>query len=452
MIFRVENYARKLTPLRTAAVRNASASKVRARERALPEAFDQPIEARKSATEIKRYVLDHLHWLLRSFEQAATCNGMVVHWARDAEEACRIVLDIIRSSNPDGAPIVKAKTMTSEEIHLNPALERGGFTVVETDLGEFVVQLDHDVPSHIVTPIIHKTRQDVARTFQSYGVGPYTESPEELTQQARAHLRRAFQSASVGISGVNFAIAETGRLVIVENEGNNRMCTTAVKTHIALLGIEKLLPEERHVPLFLKLLAGSATGQNVTTYVHWISGPRRSNEPDGPEAVHVVILDNGRSQLLTGPYRDILRCIRCGACLNVCPVFRQASGHSYQHTYGGPLGAVLAPAKDGVDAYGDLAHASTLCGACVDACPVMIPIPDLLVALRRDARARGSAERMQWRAYAQIALSPRLWGWAVRIQDLVRWFPMPFLRGWTRSREAPRRRGRDFRRWWRERA
>lgn len=449
---RVERYARTLTPLTTAAVRTASAAKVRAREQALTTGFDQPQKARQSATEIKRYVLDHLRSLLLRFEVEASRNGMIVHWAQDAQEACRIAIEIVRSSNPERKPIVKGKSMTAEEIHLNDALEAAGFPVVETDLGEFVVQLDGDTPSHIVTPIIHKTRQDVARTFHVHELGPYTENPEQLTQQARAHLRRVFQSAPVGISGVNFAVVETGRLVIVENEGNNRMCTTAVKTHIAILGLEKLLPEERHVPLFVRLLAGSATGQRVTTYVHWISGPRQADEPDGPDAVHLIILDNGRSQLLSGPYRDILRCIRCGACLNICPIFRQASGHAYGHTYAGPLGAVLAPAKDGLRSYGDLAHASTLCGACADACPVTIPIPDLLVALRRDARAQDPVENIQWAAFAKIARSPRGWRWLLRLQDLAGWLRPPFLLQWARTRELPKRHGRDFRRWWRERS
>jgi L-lactate dehydrogenase complex protein LldF len=449
---RVERYARTLAPLTTAAVRTASAAKVRAREQALSTLFDDPLEARRSATAIKRYVLDHLRPLLLRFETQASRNGMIVHWAEDAQEACRIAIEIIRASNPERRPIVKGKSMTTEEIHLNDALEVAGFPVVETDLGEFVVQLDGDTPSHIVTPIIHKTREDVARTFHRHELGPYTENPERLTQQARAHLRRVFQSASVGISGVNFAVAETGRLVVVENEGNNRMCTTAVKTHIAILGLEKLLPEERHVPLFIELLTASATGQRVTTYVHWISGPRQADEPDGPDAVHLIILDNGRSQLLSSPYRDILRCIRCGACLNICPIFRQSSGHAYGHTYAGPLGAVLAPAKDGLTSYGDLAHASTLCGACVDACPVMIPIPDLLVALRRDSHAHDTLEKIQWDAFARMAGSRRAWRLLLRLQGLTGWLKPPFLRQWSRTREVPKRHGREFRRWWRERA
>ncbi|MCH7945983.1 MAG: lactate utilization protein, partial [Armatimonadetes bacterium] len=269
---------------------------------------------------------------------------------------------------------------------------------------------------------------------------PYTEEPEELTMQARAHLREQFKRADVGVSGVNFAVAETGRIVLVENEGNNRYSTTAPRVHIALMGIEKVLPRESDLPLFLRLLAGSATGQTITVYTHLITGPR-GEELDGPDEVHLVLLDNGRSRVLAGPYRDILRCIRCGACLNVCPVYRQASGHAYRNVYPGPVGAVLAPALEGVEKMGDLAKASTLCGSCREVCPVDIPIPDMLLRLRaEDPRSRS----LLWRWFSAVARRAGLWRAAIRM-------PGGAPPAWRESRDVPKREGTSFRRWWRGR-
>jgi L-lactate dehydrogenase complex protein LldF len=242
-------------------------------------------------------------------------------------------------------------------------------------------------------------------------------------------------------------------LVIVENEGNNRLCTTVPKVHIAVVGIEKLIPEEKDLAVFLPLLAGSATGQRVTTYMHFISGPRKRDEQDGPEEVHVVLLDNGRSRVLNGPYREILRCIRCGACLNVCPVYRQASGHAYGHVYSGPLGAVLAPALEGVQAMGDLAKASTLCGACEEACPVQIPIPRMLLQLRDEAFKAGVAkDGIPWPAYAYGARHPSLWRAGLKMLPLAEHFPSKWVKSWDEFRDLPTRQGKTFRSWWRERS
>ncbi len=446
---RVEAYARTLSESTVNSVRSASAQKTRSRVSMLHQVFADPDAARTRAAEIKGYVLDNLGTLLESFEREATKNGVQFHWATDAAEARSIIAEIVQKAAKPGATIVKAKSMATEEIHLNDALIRLGYDVVETDLGEYVVQIDHDTPSHIVTPIIHKNRKQIAQSFEREGLGPYTEVPEELAMQARVRLRNAFRSASIGISGVNYAIADTGRIVLVENEGNNRLSTTAPRVHIALMGIEKVLPSESDLPLFLRLLAGSATGQHVTTYSHFIAGPRLPDQLDGPEEVHVVMLDNGRSKAVNGPYRDILKCIRCGACLNVCPVYRQASGHAYDHVYSGPLGAVLAPVLEGVDKLGDLAKASTLCGACEEVCPVQIPIPHMLLMLRDEAfRAGVIKEPIPWSAYAFAGTNPTVWKAGLTVLPMASVAPHPMKWGWSEFRENPTRIGRNFRKWW----
>lgn len=451
---RVERFARQLPQARTDSVRHASATKVQQRLDAMHSSFSGRAEdARAYAAQVKSYVLDNLKDLLTQLEARCQENGIKVHWAGDAQSAREIVLGIVRDNCAPGGTIVKGKSMVTEEIHLNHALEAAGYRPVETDLGEFVVQVDGDTPSHIVTPIIHKNRYEVARSFERIGLGPYTDKPEELTLQARTYLRERFKEAQVGISGVNFAIASSGRLVIVENEGNNRLSTTAPKVHIAVTGIEKLLPSDYDLPVFLKLLAGSATGQRVTTYVNLISGPSAPDVADGPSEVHLVFVDNGRSKVLNGPYRDILRCIRCGACLNVCPVYRQASGHAYGHVYGGPIGAVFAPAIEGVHAMGDVAKASSLCGSCEEVCPVKIPIPHMLLHLRDEGKRFGALkDPIPWKWFGFAAADIRKWRAGIALLPLVSGIPNPALGAWTEFKDAPRRTGREFRRWWLERS
>lgn len=451
---RVERFARELPQSTVDAVRSASAIKVTQRKDRLSAWFGANAdEARARAAQIKDFVLLNLKDLLLEFESNLLANGVQVHWAADAEAARSAVLSILNTRVPAGSIVAKGKSMVTEEIHLNHALEAAGYRPVETDLGEFVVQIDGDTPSHIVTPIIHKNRFQVARSFAECGLGPYSEDPETLTLQAREHLRDQFRQARAGISGVNFGIAKTGRLVIIENEGNNRLCTTAPEIHIALMGIEKLLPSEADLGLFLRLLAASATGQQVATYQHFVSGPRRKDEPDGPKEVHVVLVDNGRSRVLNGPYREILRCIRCGACQNVCPVFRQGSGHAYGHVYSGPIGAVLAPAMEGVEKLGDLAKASTLCGACEEACPVQIPIPHLLLELRHEANLKGAAQDgIPWKWFGVAAYDVKKWKAGIGLLPIATGLPNPAMSTWTEFREPPQRVGREFRRWWRERS
>lgn len=420
-------------------VRSVRASTIRVsenRRNALAAVFADVDAARRSAGATKSYVLDNLRGLLLQLEEKCTKNGITVHWAVDAASARRLILSLC----PQDSTIVKAKSMATEEIHLNDALEKAGHSVVETDLGEFVVQIDKDTPSHIVAPIIHKDRRQIATLFEREGIGEYNDEPEVIAAQARSHLRKAFQRADVGISGVNFAVASSGRIVTVENEGNNRLSTTAPRIHIALMGIEKVLPTDEDLALFLRLLAGSATGQRLTVYTHFITGPRGDGD-DGPEQVHLVLLDSGRSRVLNGPYREILRCIRCGACLNVCPVYRRSTGHAYGHVYPGPLGAVLAPALEGVEKHGHLAKASSLCGACQEVCPVDIPIPDLLLKLRsEDDRNKG------WKWFGMGARNSLAWRAGVSLLPMVE---MP--KSWREFREPVKKRI-DFRRWWRGRS
>ncbi len=450
----VEQFARQIAPEKAANVGKASAVRVTSRIKALAQAYEDPDAARQRAAEIKSYVLDNLRSLLIELEAKCEANGIQVHWAKNAESARRIVLDICRSSGQASVQppvIVKAKSMVTEEIHLNPFLEENGFEPVETDLGEYVVQLEHETPSHIIAPIVHMNRRQIADAFEREGLGPHTEDPGELTMQAREKLRGYFRKAKIGISGVNFAVAETGRLVLVENEGNSRLSTTAPDVHIALMGIEKVIPREADLALFLRLLGCSATAQHVTGYAHMISGPRK-DEQDGPRTVHLILLDNGRTKILKGQYREILRCIRCGACQNVCPVYRQVSGHGYHHVYSGPIGAVLAPALDGVEKMGWVAKASSLCGACEEVCPVKIPIPRMLLQIRDEATRAGVIEdAAPWRLYAKAAASGWKWRAGLKLLPMASRFPHPLKQGWTEYRVMPHRSSRNFRSWWNDR-
>jgi L-lactate dehydrogenase complex protein LldF len=375
-------------------------------------------------------------------------NGITVHLAADEGEARRIVADVLAAR--DVRIAVKSKSMLSEEIDLNPALEARGVEVVETDLGEYVVQLMGDRPSHIIAPIIHRTRGEVKELFEARAGRVLGETPEALTAYAREALREKFLAADAGITGVNFGVAETGTLVLLTNEGNARLATSAPRVHVALMGIERLVPRLGDLAVLVPLLAGSGTGQLVTTYVSMLDGPRRAGEPDGPEEVHLVLVDNGRGALVGSRYEDVLRCIRCGACQNVCPVYRQVGGHAYGWVYGGPIGAVLTPLFQGQEHGGELPHASSLCGACDDACPVGIPLHDLLGRLRRDRTAEGHgprAERIMFRLWARAWSSPTGYRLSVRVSRAAlpllrragrRRLPLPVLSRWTRGRDLPR--------------
>jgi L-lactate dehydrogenase complex protein LldF len=410
-------------------------------------------QLRSCGNAIKRRALKKLPALLEQLEANCTRNGIQVHWAEDTTAANDIVYEIVGRHGAQA--VVKGKSMVSEEMHLNHFLEENGIEAVETDLGEFIIQLNHETPSHIIVPAIHKNKDEVASIFHDkIPDTPYTENVEELTAIARRVLRRRFAGTKVGLSGVNFAIAETGTLLLVENEGNGRMCTTVPDVHIAVMGLEKVVEKLSDVPPLLRLLTGSATGQMITTYVNMISSPRRSGEKDGPREVHLIILDNGRSRMLADPeFRQTLLCIRCGTCLNHCPVYVRIGGHAYGHVYPGPIGKILTPQMEGLERAGVLATASSLCGACGEVCPVRIPIPDLIRRLRNESydqegRAvvagggykQNLAETLVWKGWELFNRSPLLNGIGTRLAGKLgdRLPKVGPLKKWTGVRTPPR--------------
>lgn len=433
-------------------LRNAMDILVDKRRTVFPDG--EALEAlRSTGNAIKRRALKQLPELLERLEANLTRNGIQVHWAEDTAAANGMVLDIMRRH--EASAIVKGKSMVSEEMHLNRFLEQNGIEAVETDLGEFIIQLNHETPSHIIVPAIHKNKDEVARIFQEkIPDTPYTEDVEKLTAIARRVLRRRFAEAKVGLSGVNFAIAETGTLLLVENEGNGRMCTTAPDVHIAVMGLEKVVEKLADVPPLLRLLTGSATGQLITTYVNMISAPRQANEMDGPKEVHLILLDNGRSQILADPeLRQTLLCIRCGTCLNHCPVYVRIGGHAYGHVYPGPIGKILTPQMEGLKRAGVLVSASSLCGACGEVCPVQIPIPDIIRRLRNESYdeegnavvagggcKKNLAETLVWKGWELVNRSPRLNELGTRLAGKAgsRMPKVGPLKAWTRVRSAPR--------------
>ena len=407
---------------------------------------------------IRRYSLAKLPQLLEQLEKNLVANGIQVHWAESADEANAIALAIAR--RVEARRIVKGKSMVSEEIGFNHAMEAAGIEALESDMGEYIVQLAGETPSHIIMPAIHKTKQAIAALFVEKIPGvAYTEDVDALIRIGRQELRRKFAAADIGLSGVNFAVAETGTLCLVENEGNGRMCTTVPRVHIAVTGIEKVVEKLEHVPPLFSLLTRSATGQAVTTYLNLISHPRQPGEKDGPAEVHLILIDNGRSQAYAdAQLRATLQCIRCGACMNHCPVYARIGGHAYGTTYPGPIGAIVSPHMLGLDATYPLAFASTLCGACSEVCPVRIPINDILVRLRNEAQARpGSSDAsLRGSGAARTALVSAVWSaWSLvysrlGLYRLTSWFMSrgralsPVEQGaWTKSRTpltpAPRR-------------
>ncbi len=412
----------------------------------------EELEALRAAgNAIKRRALSKLPQLLEQLEENCIANGIQVHWAEDPQEANRIVYSIVRSHN--AREVVKGKSMVSEEMHLNHFLAEHGVDALETDLGEFIIQLNGETPSHIIVPAIHKNKDEVADIFHGkIPDTPYTEDVEALTAIARKALRKHFAAAKVGVSGVNFAVAETGTLLLVENEGNGRMCTTAPEVHVAVMGLEKVVEKLADLPPLLRLLTGSATGQLITTYVNMITSPRKKGEKDGPREVHLVILDNGRSRILADPeLRQTLLCIRCGTCLNHCPVYLRIGGHAYGYVYPGPIGKILTPQMEGLERAGVLALASSLCGACAEVCPVKIPIPDLIRRLRNESYAAGGsavpgggckrnlAETMVWKGWALANLVPAVNRIGVKAAGMLgeRIPKVGPLRDWTCTRSKP---------------
>jgi L-lactate dehydrogenase complex protein LldF len=417
-------------------------------------------QIRERARTIKDQTLAELDRHLAKLEESVTARGGHVHWAEDGAEACRIIVELVRARG--GQLVVKSKSMTSEEIHLNHALEHAGIEAVETDLGEYIIQLAGHRPSHIVAPAIHLSAGEIADILSKPAGQRLPVEREALAGFARQALRQKFAEADVGISGANFAIAETGSIVLVTNEGNGRLTCALPKCHIAVMGMEKVIPRLADLPAFLKVLARGATGQKLSVYTQLITGPRRPDELDGPEEFHLVILDNGRSKILGSPLRESLFCIRCGACLNACPIYRSVGGHAYGGVYAGPIGAVLTPLYDGLAANHHLPHASSLCGACQAACPVKIQIPEMLIQLREQLHHtpehKSRLEALAYRLWAQTLR----WPWLYRLstwlatRTLGRWKRAnPWIRrmpgklhGWTERRDFPAPAAERFRDWW----
>jgi len=433
------------------ALRNASLQQALARTKshfidkrlnavkALPE-FDS---LRQRGREIKEHTLAHLDFYLEYFEKQVIAQGGQVHWADTPQTACQQILSICQAAKR----ITKGKSMVTEEINLNQALQQAGLEVVETDLGEYIIQLAKEPPSHIIAPAVHKSKEEVAELFhthhQQYGLTQRLNQIPELVNQARQVLREKFLTADVGITGANFLIAETGSTVIVTNEGNGDLTNTLPRVHIVVAGLEKVVPTLEDVTTLIRLLARSATGQEITSYTTFSTGPRRPDDLDGPEEFHVVLVDHGRSTMLGNEFHDILRCIRCGACLNHCPVYGSIGGHAYGWVYPGPMGAVLTPLMLGFREGGDLPNASTLCGRCEEVCPLHIPLPSLLRSLRIRHRSKG---RWLLSVWAFFARHPRLYHFfaAKKIRLLHRlgrrkggFRYLPFAGGWTISRDMP---------------
>jgi L-lactate dehydrogenase complex protein LldF len=415
---------------------------------------------RDRAKRIKEHTLAHLDTYLEQLEASVNRLGGQVHWAGDAAAARQIVLDIARRSHCTRA--VKSKSMTTEEIHLNSVLQAAGIEVTETDFGEYLIQLTGERPSHLVAPAVHHTRESVARILSRHLGEELPDDARTLALAGRRVLRAKFQQADLGITGANFAVAETGTIVLVTNEGNGRLTTTWPRVHIAVVGIEKVIPRLDDLPVFLKLLARAATGQTLSVYSTLLTGSRRAGELDGPEEFHLVLLDNGRSRILASPFRESLQCIRCGACLNACPVYRRIGGHAYGGVYSGPIGSILTPLYDSVGANPHLPHASSLCGACQAACPVRINIPHMLVGLRELQHQTKSSrwEGLVYRLWAGVLRRPWLYRVAVRLARLlmrplaedgwVRWLPGP-VAGWTAARDFPMLAVRPFWQHWKYR-
>lgn len=415
---------------------------------------------RSRAAEIRAHVLDNLDAYLYQLSEKVSANGGHVFFADTREDATRYILQIAREKQ--ARKIVKSKSMVTEEIGMNAALEAAGMKVVETDLGEYILQLAKDAPSHVVVPAIHRDRhqiQQVLREKLGYN-GP--ETPEAMTRFIRQKIREDFLSADIGITGCNFAVAETGTLSLVSNEGNARLCTTVPKTHIAVMGMERVVPTFAELDIILTMLARNAVGARLTGYNTWLTGAKGSMESDGPESFHLVIVDNGRSQVLGSPFQDILRCIRCGACMNTCPAYRHIGGHGYGSIYPGPVGAVLTPLLGGYDDFKNLPYACSLCTACDDVCPVRIPLSSLILEHRRTLAEIGrtpAMERHTVHLFNYTNRHPRLWkvgmvAGARAAQLMIRNGKMPFtisaIGKWTEARDLPDADGESFRSWFKK--
>jgi len=450
------NLQAALAGLPTGLVAQRAAARAR-----LPE-FEQ---LRDIGRDIRNHTLEHLDQYLEIYERNAIAAGAKVHWAKGSADARDVILRICRDAN--ARVVTKGKSMVSEEIGLNKHLEAAGLEVVETDLGEYILQIRDEAPSHIVAPVIHLTQAQVEEDFrrQHKDLAPERrlEEPAELVDEARQILRRKFLTADVGITGANFLISETGSSIIVTNEGNGDLTQSLARVHIVIATIDKVVPTLEDVSVLLRLLARSATGQDLTAYTTFSTGPRRPGDPDGPEAYHVVLLDNGRSELLASEFREVLRCIRCAACMNHCPVYGAVGGHAYGWVYPGPIGAVLTPGLIGIGHAASLPNASTFCGKCQAVCPMHIPLPGLM---RKWREAEFDQKLTSWQARAALkvwgifASRPRLYHFATGLAaKALRVFAgkrgafrsLPAAGGWTQYRDLPAPQGRTFQEVWNER-
>ena len=434
----------------------------RAKARAnLPEFEDLRDEARA----VKEHALAHLDLYLEEYEKKVTASGGHVHWAPTATDAREAILDICRKAG--ARTVTKGKTMVGEEIAINDHLEGAGITPVETDLGEYLIQLRNEPPSHIIAPAIHLTKDQVEADFRKiHTTLPYDrvlEEPAQLVAEARTVLREQFLAADIGITGANLLIAETGSSVIVTNEGNGDLTQCLPRIHIVITSIEKVVPTLEDACTILRVLARSATGQEWTTYTTFSTGPKREGDPDGPDEYHVILLDNGRTEMLGSEFHDMLRCIRCGACMNHCPVYNAVGGHAYGWVYPGPMGAVLTPSLIGIDEAGHLPNASTFCGRCEAVCPMRIPLPKLMRHWREREYDKGNTPlfyKIGLKLWAFMARHPRLYqgltGLAMPALARAgrrrgRFKSLPFAGGWTRHRDLPAPQGKTFQQLWRER-
>ena len=448
----IDEFAKNLSPSVKKALTDASVASTEGRKKCLAAAYPEDgrvMRLRELANAIKSLPLSGL------VERAADSlekNGAKVLFASDAAEAREIILGILEAKGAKN--VLKIKSMTTEEIGLNEFLGKRGIDAVETDLGELIIQLERERPSHIVKPAIHRTRRDIAKSFESHGIAEYDEDPQHITLAARKYLRRKYFSADAVVSGANYVLAKEGALVLATNEGNARFSMAGAKTHIALVGFEKVIPSARELAVFLNLLGRSATAQNSTVYTDFVAGPGKAK--NSPEEMYVVFLDNGRSRILGSEFSDILKCIRCGACMNRCPVFRLVGGHGYRAVYPGPLGIVLSPllAGDKIGEYADLPKACSLCGGCAEECPSKIPLPDLILKMRDLVKTKSLkvANDIGFKPWSAVASSPKVWRAAVPLNRLANLLPIDSLRigplgRWLKTRTLPKFRGGEFRKW-----
>ena len=447
----IDKFCETLDPIVKEAVTVASIGSTIGREKTLAEAYPEPNKAehlRDLANQIRAVKpSENLEKAVASLER----NGIKVLFASDDKEAREMILKIIKEKNAKN--VVKVKSMTTEEIELNHYLEKNGVEAVETDLGELIIQIDNERPSHIVKPAIHRRRDDIARSFEKHNIAPYDEEPTHITLNARKYLRRKYFSADVVISGANYVLAEEGAIVLATNEGNSRFSMAGAKTHIAIAGFEKVIPSARELSIFLNLLGRSATGQHSTVYTDFVRGAGVSK--NSPQEMYLIFLDNGRSKILGSEFSEILKCMRCGACMNKCPVFRLVGGHAYRAVYPGPLGIVLSPllAKD-IAEYADLPKACTLCGGCAEVCPAKIPLPDLVLKMRDKVKKEHAkvANDIDFKAWAILASSPKLWRLTMPLNRLANLVPLNLFKigplgRWLKTRTLPKFNGGKFRKW-----